>query len=114
MNHREIKRQWNKRTDSFNEWDNISLEEQVEFAFKLGSGDEIIFDGDEVWDDSLFENISVDDAEVGKTYWAKWDDCGWTGGHKLMAIGFSDYPFLVSLRGEPDGNNVSRIGIKKR
>ena len=36
MKYNNIKEEWNRLSDEANNWDNISTEEQVEFAYQLG------------------------------------------------------------------------------
>jgi hypothetical protein len=33
----EIVTRWNKQTDEFNQWDNLSIDEKVEFAYQCGT-----------------------------------------------------------------------------
>ena len=37
MKYNNIKEEWNRLSDEANNWDNISIEEQVEFAYQLGA-----------------------------------------------------------------------------
>lgn len=109
MNYKEIKEQWNARADEHNQWDSISISEQIEFAYLLGTGDEEIVS---TLKDEEVDIIDIKDAVIEKKYWAKWDDVGWTPDHKLLEVRYGENPFKVSLPNY-DYNWVSKIGIKK-
>lgn len=117
MKYNYIKDQWNARSDQPNNWDNISIEEKIEFAYKLGANieDHKTKIEEEIWDDDSFEIISLEGARVNELYWAKWDDCGWSKDNKLLNVNGGDYPFSVEyiINGSKKVNNCSKIGLKR-
>jgi hypothetical protein len=40
LTYQKIKESWNKQADQFNGWDNLDIEEKVEFAYRLGCKNE--------------------------------------------------------------------------
>jgi hypothetical protein len=36
MTYEQLEAKWNSEDDEYNQWDNISIPEQVEFAYKVG------------------------------------------------------------------------------
>lgn len=101
---------WNARADEHNQWDDISISEQIEFAYLLGTCDEETISA---LKDEEFDIIDVKDAVIGEKYWAKWDDVGWTSDHKLLEIKYGKNPFKVAIP-KYDYNWVDKIGIKKK